>query len=235
MNVARGDGRDPARSLGSVHVPRAFALTDLDQVAGCVAAAGAADLVTVSGTQPVATLVPIIWDRTPSRPDAPHGRLLGHLAHANPQWRTASPGCAALAIVHGPQAYISPSWYAAKTEHGRVVPTWNYTAIHFSGPVTFHHDPEQLRGIVTRLTDRHEQHREQPWAVDDAPPDFVAGLLRTIVGFELAVASVTAKEKLSQNRSPADRAGAIAGLRGEPDAGSAAIADLMQPRPPGQN
>ncbi|WP_322759901.1 FMN-binding negative transcriptional regulator [Frankia sp. Cr2] len=211
-----------------MYVPRPFALTDLDQVASHVLAAGAADLVTVNGTQPAATLVPIIWDRTPAGPDAPYGRLLGHLARANPQWQAASSGCTALAMVRGPQAYISPSWYATKAEHGRVVPTWNYTAIHFGGPVTFHHDPDWLRDIVTRLTDHHERHRKPPWAVDDAPPDYVAGLLRGIVGFELAVVTVAAKEKLSQNRSAADREGVIAGLRGEPGPGPAAIADLME-------
>jgi transcriptional regulator len=179
----------------------------------------------------VATLAPVIWDRTPREPDAPHGRLLGHLARANPQWRTASPAHPALAILHGPQAYISPTWYAAKAQHGRVVPTWNYTSIHFGGPVTFHHEPELLRLLVTRLTERHERHRVQPWAVDDAPAEFLAGQLQAIVGFELAVRSVEAKEKLSQNRSPADRAGVITGLRAEPDPASAAIADLMEPDP----
>jgi transcriptional regulator len=108
-----------------------------------------------------------------------------------------------------------------------VVPTWNYVAVHFTGPLTIHRDPDWLRTIVTELTSRHEAGRAHPWAVGDAPPAYLEGQLRGIVGVELTVAAVEAKYKLSQNRSDEDRAGAVAGLRGEPGPGPAAIADLM--------
>ena len=182
-----------------------------------------------SGTRPVATLLPVIWERPAELADGTWGRLLGHLAVANDQWQTAAPGAEALVIVTGPQAYISPSWYESKARHGRVVPTWNYEVVHLTGAVTFHRDSEWLRDVVTRLTRRHESGRARPWAVSDAPPEYVDGQLRAIVGVELTIGSVEAKQKLSQNRSEQDRAGVVAGLRAEDGhhPGPAAIADLM--------
>jgi transcriptional regulator len=156
-----------------------------------------------------------------------YGRLLGHIAIANDQWKTAQPGAQALAIVAGPQAYISPSWYESKARHGRVVPTWNYEAVHLTGTIAFHQDPEWLRGFVTRLTERHERGRTHPWAVTDAPPEYIDGQLRAIVGVELTITTIEAKQKLSQNRSSLDRAGVVAGLAGEPGPGPATIAELI--------
>jgi transcriptional regulator len=218
-----------------VYLPRHFSVTNLETIAAFVDAAGAADLVTFDGTKPVATLLPVIWDRPPGFPDsagkaesaAGCGRLLGHLAVANPQWQTAQPGALALAIVHGPQAYISPSWYESKARHGRVVPTWNYQAVHLTGGLTFHQDPEWLRALVSRLTRRHEERNPRPWAVTDAPPEYVDGQLKAIVGVELTITAIAAKDKLSQNRSALDQAGVVAGLRGQAGPGPAAIADRM--------
>ncbi|HEY2638571.1 MAG TPA: FMN-binding negative transcriptional regulator [Streptosporangiaceae bacterium] len=219
-----------------MYVPQHFSVSDIAQIEAFVDAAQAADLVTFDGSQPVSTLLPVIWDRPARAEDAwPEdtaapgifGRLLGHIARANEQWRTALPGAQALAIVHGPQAYISPAWYEAKSRHGRVVPTWNYEAVHLTGTVTFHQDAEWLRHLVTRLTELHEAGRKHPWAVTDAPPDYIEGQLRAIVGVELAVTTVEAKQKLSQNRSELDRDGVILGLRAEAGAGPAAVADRM--------
>jgi transcriptional regulator len=206
-----------------VYIPVHFAAGDVDQIAAFVDRVGAADLVTFDGTRPVASLLPVIWDRSPGE----HGRLLGHLALANPQWSSAVADAPALAIVHGPQAYISPSWYESTREHGRAVPTWNYTAVHFTGPVTFHRDADWLRGIVTALTERYEHDRDSRWWLADAPVAYIEGQLRAIVGFEMAVTQIEAKDKLSQNRSSADRAGVRAALRAEPDPDAHAIADLM--------
>ena len=207
------------------------------QIESFVDAAQSANLVTFDGTRPVATLLPVIWERPErsgngSRPDeeadpASYGRLLGHIAVANPQWKTAAPDAEALAIVYGPQAYVSPAWYEAKARHGRVVPTWNYETVHLSGTVAFHQDPEWLRAFVTRLTLLHEGGREHPWAVTDAPPDYIDGQLRAIVGVELTITSIEAKQKLSQNRSELDREGVVTGLRAEHEPGPDAIADLM--------
>jgi transcriptional regulator len=208
-----------------MYVPAHFAPGDLDQIAAFVDEAGTADLVTFDGTRLVASLLPVIWDRSAGE----YGRLLGHLALANPQWSSARSEVPGLAIVHGPQAYISPSWYQSTREHGRVVPTWNYTSAHFTGPVTFHRDPDWLRDIVTRLTERYEHDREHRWWVQDAPAAFIEGQLRGIVGVEMVVTQIEAKDKLSQNRSAADRAGVISALReGDPDA--RAVAALMESR-----
>lgn len=209
-----------------MYVPAHFAADDLDKIAAFADRAGAADLVTFDGTRPVSTLMPVIWDRS----DGENGRLIGHIARGNPQWSTAAAGVPALAIVHGPQAYISPSWYQGTREHGRTVPTWNYTTVHFTGPVAVHLDEDWLRDVVTRLTERYEAGREGRWWVDDAPEKFIAGQLRAIVGIELMVERIEAKDKLSQNRTPQDRAGVIAALRAEPDDGARAIADLMSAR-----
>ena len=115
-------------------------------------------------------------------------------------------------IAHGVDAYVSPSWYATKAEHGRVVPTWDYTTAHVYGQLQIHDEPEWVDGIVRRLTARHEAGRAKPWSVDDAPPQFHAGQLRAIVGIELLITRVEAKFKMSQNRPEADIAGVVAGL-----------------------
>jgi transcriptional regulator len=211
-----------------MYLPQHFAVHDQEQVARFVADAGAADFVTFDGSELTASLLPVIWEQPgPGSDGSGHGRLLAHLALANPQWQSAQPGVPGLAIVHGPQAYISPGWYASQREHGRVVPTWNYTSVHFTGPVTFHRDPGWLRDLVTRLTEKYEDGRDQPWRPQDAPPAFIEGQLRGIVGVEMTVTRVEAKAKLGQNRSAADRAGAISGLVAEPGAGPQEIAGLM--------
>jgi transcriptional regulator len=230
-----------AFTLEAMYMPRHFTVSDMAEIESFVDAAQSANLVTFDGTRPVATLLPVIWDRPERAQDLARGaagpaeeaepgsfgRLLGHVAIANPQWHTAAPGAEALAIVQGPQAYISPAWYEAKARHGRVVPTWNYETVHLTGRVTFHQDPEWLRALVTSLTSLHESGRQHPWAVTDAPPDYIDGQLRAIVGVELAITAIEAKQKLSQNRSELDREGVVAGLRAEEAAGAAAIADLM--------
>jgi transcriptional regulator len=177
---------------------------------------GAADLVTVTPSGLVATLLPFIY--VPSA--GSHGALHGHLARNNPQWRLGSSGDA-LAIVRGPDAYITPGWYASKAEHGRVVPTWNYVTAHVYGSLVVHDDPGWTEDLVRRLTTKHEAYREHPWSVDDPPRSFIEGQLRAIVGVELVISRVEAKAKLSQNRPPADVEGVIAGLRSRGDDPSA--------------
>jgi transcriptional regulator len=215
-----------------VYLPPHFTAPDAGEVAAFVDAVAAADLVTFDGTKPVASLIPIIWDHDAGeRSDTgDHGRLLGHLALANPQWESVTAGTTALAIVHGPQAYVSPNWYPSKARHGRVVPTWNYVTVHFTGPLTVHRDPEWIRDVVTRLTRRHEGSRPAPWAVTDAPPDYINGQLRGIVGVELTIATVEAKHKLSQNRGADDRASVAEALRAEPGPGATEISALMSAR-----
>ncbi len=177
---------------------------------------GAADLVTLTPAGLVATLLPFIY--VPE--EGPHGSLHGHLARNNSQWQLESAG-EALVIVRGPDAYITPGWYASKTEHGRVVPTWNYITAHVYGQFIVHDDPIWTENLVRRLTTKHEAYRDHPWSVNDAPRPFIDGQLRAIVGIELLISRVEAKAKLSQNRPPADVEGVITGLRERGDSDSA--------------
>jgi len=157
-----------------------------------------------------------------------NGRLVGHLARANPHWQSADPAKPSVAVFQGPDAYITPSWYATKHERGRVVPTWNYAVVHARGPVEFYDDRDRLHDVVSRLTDFHERRRQAPWAVSDAPDRFVEAQLRGIVGFVLDIETLTGKYKLSQNRPAEDKAGVVAGLGAEPDARANAMRDLVQ-------
>jgi transcriptional regulator len=177
---------------------------------------GAADLVTVTEQGLVATMLPFIY--VPG--SGPHGALHGHLARNNDQWKRRAAG-ESLAIVRGPDAYITPGWYASKVEHGRVVPTWNYVTAHVYGRLVVHDDPVWTEDLVRRLTGKHEAYRDHPWSADDAPRAFIEGQLRAIVGIELEITRIEAKAKLSQNRPAADVAGVIAGLRERGDADSA--------------
>ena len=164
-------------------------------------------LVTATAEGLVATPLPLFLEED----EGELGTLYGHLAKANPQWKLAPAGDA-LVVFSGPDAYVTPSWYPSKREHGKTVPTWNYAAVHAYGPVEFFEDEERLRAAVTRLTDLHERPRAEAWAVSDAPEPFVKAQLRGIVGLRLPIARIEGKRKMSQNRSEADRRGVAAGL-----------------------
>ena len=196
----------PHHADPQLYVPR-FNQMAPDGVRPFVHAVATAQLVTVGADgSPDATFLPVLWEGD---------RLVGHLARANGHWRRIVDGSPALAIVTGPDTYVSPSWYASKVEHGKVVPTWNYSVVHLRGSVVVHDDPAWVHALVTRLTERHEQPRAEPWAVTDAPADYVEKNLRPIVGVEVVVESVEAKAKHSQNRSDEDRAGVARGLAAE--------------------
>jgi transcriptional regulator len=206
-----------------VYIPKHFAAPDDDAVRDLLQYHGAADLVTSTARGLLATLLPFVYEPSEDGP----GRLLGHVARNNDQWREPALG-EVLIIVRGPDAYVSPSWYATKTEHGRVVPTWNYVTAHVHGRLIVHDNPAWVESLVRRLTEKHEGHQRQPWSVDDAPPAFVAGQLRAIVGLEVEISRIDAKWKLSQNRSAADVDGVVAGLSGEEPAAAHAVAGLMR-------
>jgi transcriptional regulator len=225
-----------------MYIPAHFAADD-DAVRDLLARHGAADLITLTADGLLATMLPFAYDpAAPGEPDARSergtrwGALLGHVARNNDQWRKPAQG-ESLAIVRGPDAYVSPSWYAAKAEHGRVVPTWNYVTAHVYGELVVHDDPAWVEDVVRRLTAKHEAARtatagQAPaWSVDDAPRKFVEGQLRAIVGLELRITRIEAKAKLSQNRPVGDVAGIVAGLtaRGQ-DRSAAAVADANEAR-----
>ena len=168
-----------------------------------VAEVGAMELVSTGPDgYPWATLVPVVWTGD---------RVLAHLARANEHVGHLHDQ-RVLLVASPRQAYVTPSWYAAKREHGRVVPTWNYESVQIRGRAGVFDDPDRLRDVVERLTRLHEGPRPEPWAVDDAPAAFVAGQLRGIVGVEILVEDVQAKAKLSQNRSVVDRRTVADGL-----------------------
>jgi len=155
--------------------------------------------------------------------------LRAHVARANPLWQAARRDIDSLVVFQGPQAYISPGWYATKAEHGKVVPTWNYVMVQARGRLQVHEDAPWLLSLVTRLTQRHEAALPQPWAVADAPADFVDGMLRAIVGIEIPVDALVGKWKVSQNRSSADREGVAAGLRAQGGDDADNMSRLVQP------
>ncbi|KMO41944.1 transcriptional regulator [Methylobacterium variabile] len=196
-----------------MYVPPAFRETDEAAMHDTMRAAPLASVVTGTAAGLLCTPLPLFLDPG----EGERGVLYGHLARANPQWREPAHG-EALAIFSGPDAYVTPSWYATKRETGKVVPTWNYVAVHAYGPAEFFDDPARLLAVVTRLTERHEGARPAPWAVADAPADFVAAQLRGIVGLRLTITRLEGKRKMSQNRSAEDRAGVAAGLAAGEDA-----------------
>jgi transcriptional regulator len=210
-----------------MYLPPHFKQDEQHELHLAISEARLATLVTLGSDGLEASHVPILLDEA----EGPHGTIRGHIARANPQWRRAALATPALAMFLGPDAYVSPAWYATKKETGKVVPTWNYVAVHAYGRIEFFEDPERLRAIVTELTRRHESPRPEPWAVSDAPAEFIAAQLKGIIGFRLAIDRLEGKWKLSQNRPAADRRGVIEGLRREGGAREAAVAAQMDKEP----
>ncbi|MBH3448776.1 FMN-binding negative transcriptional regulator [Pseudomonas putida] len=161
----------------------------------------------------LATHLPVLVDITEGK----FGTVYAHLARANRQWQDLAQGSEALLVFPGADAYVSPSYYPSKADNPKVVPTWNYLAVHAYGPAEVIHEAEPLLAIVSRLTDRHEHGRSEPWKVTDAPADYIEGMLRAIVGIRLPIARLQGARKLSQNRSAQDIAGVRDGLAASPD------------------
>lgn len=176
----------------------------------------AADLITPTADGLYATFLPLVHEPGGGE----FGRLLGHVARKNDHWRL-QPSGESLVIAHGPDAYITPSWYATKTTTGKVVPTWNYITAHIHGELIVHDDPVWLEALVRALTERHESARDAPWSVDDAPRPYVDAQLKAIVGLELRISRIQAKAKLEQGEPRADIDGVVAGLRASGDHDSA--------------
>jgi transcriptional regulator len=205
-----------------MYTPPAFREDDPVELRRLIRAARLSTLVTATAEGILATPLPLILDET----EGEHGVLYGHLAKANPQWTSAAI-CEAMVIFNGPDAYVTPSWYASKKEHGKVVPTWNYVAVHAYGAVEFFTDEARLHDAVSRLTSLHEAPRENPWAVTDAPEPFIKSQLKGIVGLRLTISRIEGKVKMSQNRPEADRHGVAAGLAASEDAAERAAGKLV--------
>lgn len=181
-------------------------------------------LVTLSDAGLQANPIPFLLDADPNSP----GTLRGHVARANPLWHASRADVDALVVFQGPQAYVSPAFYPSKAEHGKVVPTWNYVTVQARGRLRAIDDAAWVRDLVTRLTHTHEASRSQPWAVGDAPADYIETMLRAIVGIEIPLTALSGKWKVSQNRSAADRHGVAQGLRHAGDPAAQALATLIE-------
>jgi len=190
-----------------MYTPPAFRDDDLRSLRATIRAARLAILVTATAEGPLATNLPLLLDEN----EGEHGVIYGHVAKANPHWRVPPVG-EALAMFMGPDAYVTPAWYQTKQETGLVVPTWNYVAVHAHGPIEFFEDADRLLEVVTRLTNLHEGERSAPWAVSDAPAEFIQSQLKGIVGLRMPITRLEGKRKMSQNRNEADRAGVVSGL-----------------------
>ena len=202
--------------------PPTFRIDDVGDIHAAMREARSATLVTVTENGLIGTLLPMLLNES----EGPNGTLYGHVARGNPQWRLVPVG-EAMAIFNGPEAYVTPTWYAAKQETHKVVPTWNYVAVHAYGSVEFFDDADRLLDVVTRLTSLHEQTRAVPWAVTDAPADFIKAQLRGIVGLRMPITRLDGKRKMSQNRSAADRTGVIAALSASDRAEDRVVASMI--------
>jgi len=192
-----------------MYLPKHFEETRVEVMHALMAAHPLGLLVSTGAGGLQANSIPFMVDATP----APNGKLIAHVARANPLWREAD-GAPVLVVFQGPQAYVSPSGYASKAEHGKVVPTWNYVMVQARGRLRAIDDAAYLHALVSRLTATHEAGRDTPWAVDDAPRDYIDATLKAIVGLEIEIEALAGKWKVSQNRPAADRAGVVEGLRG---------------------
>ena len=191
--------------MSTTYLPSHFEERDLPTLQALVDAHPLATWATTQDGELVVHHVPFRLDRT----RGPFGTLVGHVARANPVWRSPQPS---LLVFGGPQAYVSPGWYPSKQVHGKVVPTWNYAVVHARGTPLVREDAASVLRIVSELTETHEAAQARPWQVGDAPPEFIEQLLRAIVGIEIPIDELVGKWKVSQNRSADDRAGVAAGL-----------------------
>jgi transcriptional regulator len=207
-----------------MYTPKAFEVTDLALLQAAMKQSELATLVTMTKQGLIATHLPLLLDETKGE----FGTLTGHVSRANLQWSETNTDAEALVIFLGLDTYVSPNWYPAKQESGRVVPTWNYAAIHAYGRLTFHEDPEWLRTMVTELTKRHEGSFPAPWQVTDAPGVYIDSQLKAIVGFEFQIVRLEGKQKFNQNRSFEDRQGVIEGLRELGNERKTEVAELME-------
>lgn len=207
-----------------MYTPRAFRDDDLHSLHEHIGNTRLAVLVTQGEQGLQATHVPLLLDPQVGA----KGTLYGHLARGNKQWQALESGAEVLVVFPGADAYVSPGFYPSKAHDPRTVPTWNYVAVHAWGIPEVFHEAESLLEIVRRLSDQHEQGRERPWSVEEAPADYLDGMLKAIVGFAIPIERLQCNRKLSQNRSAIDREGVRSGLAASADPLDNNLAALMQ-------
>lgn len=211
-----------------MYIPKHFEERDLSTLHALIQMQPLGAWVTLSGDELLVNHIPFMLDQTRGE----FGTLICHVARANTVWKNFSRTLPSVFIFQGPQAYITPSWYPSKHEHGKAVPTWNYAVVHAYGLPCVMDDREWLLGHVSRLSELREATQPAPWRVEDAPPDFIDGMLKAIVGVEIPIAKIEGKWKTSQNRPAPDKRGVIAGLNANGDDDSLAMAALVTQHTP---
>lgn len=208
--------------------PPAFRETDLPTLHAQILGTGFATLITVGPDGPIVSQLPMLLEPAAGA----FGTLTGHLARGNPHWKDSDFSKPAIAMFMGPNAYVSPTWYPSKAEHGKAVPTWNYSVICARGTIETFESADELRAHVTALTERFEREAAEPWQVSDAPEDYLQRQFKGIVGLRLTIDSIEGKAKLSQNRTQADQDGVIAALSASERPDDRAIGGMMKQRLP---
>ena len=207
-----------------MYLPRQNEETRLEVLHALIRAHPLGAWVALVGDEVVPNHIPFELDETRGE----FGTLVGHVARANPIWRAPATAVSSLVTFQGPQSYITPSWYPSKHNSGKAVPTWNYAVVHAGGTPSFIEDTAWLHSHVSKLTDRHEASMALPWAVSDAPADYVDKMIRSIVGVEIPIRRLIGKWKMGQNRTAPDRLGAVAGLTAKGSAQAMGVADEMR-------
>jgi transcriptional regulator len=205
-----------------MYTPKHFEETRLDVLHALMRAHPLATLVTLSSDGLTANHIPLHIQMDAA---SALGTLVGHVARNNPVWQDLqNPAAEVLVIFQGPNAYITPSWYPSKQEHGKVVPTWNYAVVHAHGVMRVVHDAAWLKALLETLTAEHEAAQPKPWSMQDAPRDYLDKMMQAIVGIEIPITRLNGKWKVSQNQSAANQAGVVAGLQASIPGGAAAQA-----------
>jgi len=206
-----------------MYQPKSFQQDNVDEMKAMMKAYPLATLVTTGQHGVEANHIPLILKEVAAGEHA----LWGHMAKANPLWQELDDNAHVLAIFHGPNGYVSPNYYPTKQEHGKVVPTWNYVAVHVRGELAFNHDDEWKLEMLNMLTQQHESQQKDPWSVNDAPKEFTQSLLGAIAGFEIKVTAIDGKWKAGQNQPNKNRQGTIDGLSASPNQADKKMAQVM--------
>lgn len=210
-----------------MHIPKNFEQNDPEQLKTVIRDYSFATLITHSDAGLEANHIPMVLIESGDQ-----DLLQGHLALANPLWKSIKDGSNVLVVFHGPNSYISPNYYPTKQETGKVVPTWNYVSVHVKGVMNCIHDDDWKMDLITRLTDQHEAAQEKPWSVSDAPEDYTRRMLPAIVGIEIEITSIVGKWKVSQNQPEKNKQGVITGLSESTNSGDIKMAAIIKEQMP---